>query len=1123
MAAVVGIRGHTWAYVGIRGHTRAYAGVVQLDGKGGTLVLNRGLYEQVVNQSIRDAVRRLDARAVTVDQTAMDAAEADVTLAQYMAGVIKSTLGSFADEDSLIRGIDLCNRLIDVLVEETGDGHFRGYRIDADGQLLLAIRDAPQAVPAPAASTLSGPATAGPESGEPHATPHVRRSDSDPRPALRPLTPLSRTSLFTGSGKEPSLIGELKRELLTCDRVDMLVSFIRWSGLRLLIDELRTLTQSVPLRILTTAYMGATDIKAIDELTRLPNTSIKISYDVEHTRLHAKAYLFQRDSGFSTAYIGSSNLSRAALSSGLEWNVKVTAHDLPETWAKVAATFEGYWNDPQFVTYTSAQRSTFLHALGAERQSTDDSIAYVFDVTPYPFQTQILQQLAAERTVHGRFRNLVVAATGTGKTVISAFDYKRYCAANPERAHRLLFVAHREEILRQSLACFRGILHDQNFAELFVGGREPADLGHLFVSVQTLNSRLLTARTPSDFYDFIVVDEFHHAAAATYKTLLDHFRPAILLGLTATPERMDGEDITAYFDHHIAAEIRLPEAIERGLLAPFQYFGVSDSVDLGAVRWRRGAYDPRELSNLYTGNRQRADLIVHSLRRYMTDVDQIIGLGFCVSVDHALFMAEFFTAHAIPSRAVHAGSTKPERAEARRWLESGQLRFLFVVDLYNEGVDIPQINTVLFLRPTESLTVFLQQLGRGLRLPGEKECLTVLAFIGQSHTRYRFEEKFAALLGPEPTRTSLRRQLTEGFSQIPRGCYIQLERVAREHVLATIRQSVRTRSGLASRIATFTEDTGRELTLANFLNHYQLTARDLYGGSSPASFARLCAQAGLRDDFHDPDETWLTKALVRVAACNSRRLISFLLDLLGGLDGPGKTGGPSLEDSLTETQRTFLLMFHYTIWREPVPNTGCASLSQSVGRLRQNPVLLAEIVAVLRFMYEGIDFVDVPVGLGFDCPLDLHCTYTLDQILSATGVFTPDRKPAMREGVRYLRNRQVDLLFVTLNKSDKDYSPTTMYQDYVISETLFHWQSQGSTDVESETGRRYLHHRQAGNRIALFVREYRQDAAGTLPYTFLGEADYLSRTGSRPIGITWRLQHALPASLLQRTNHLTVG
>lgn len=1048
-------------------------------------MLRPGIYEQVMNTEISEQIERITELEALTEH--IDEAEAPIILAQYAKEIIRNGLYQLAEVgNGTSTQIDLINRIVGLIAEATQEKAMHKQEVDSNSKMLLAM---------------------------------YRKKDSDivikgKEAIIRPTTSLSQSSLFTGVQHEPSMYEELRREILSSNRIEMLVSFIKWSGLRLIIDELREFTKKGgQLFVITTPYMGATDLRAVEELRELANTKLKISYDTKRTRLHAKAYVFHRDTGFTTAYVGSSNLSNVAISSGLEWNIKVTAKDLPETISKISATFQSYWNSSDFADYGENQKENLRRALSVERNlGVDQGASYAFHITPYFFQQEILDKLDAERNIHGHYRNLVVAATGTGKTVVSAFDYKRFCQKQPKETNKLLFIAHREEILKQSVECFRGVLRDENFGSLFVGNYEPRSIEHLFMSIQTFNSQNWHEKTSPGFYDYIVVDEFHHAAAPSYQKLLNHYKPKVLLGLTATPERMDGKSVIEYFDNRIAAEIRLTEAIERKLLCPFHYFGVSDNTDLRQLKWTRGGYDKTELSNVYTINNlvanRRCESIVAALNKYVTSVDLVKGLGFCVSVAHAEFMSDWFNRHNIPSMVLTGQTLDADRADAKRRLVNGEIRFIFVVDIYNEGVDIPEVDTILFLRPTESLTIFLQQLGRGLRFSDDKECLTVLDFIGQANKRYNFEEKFSALLS-YANRSTLR-EIKDGFTNIPKGCFIHLEPKAREYVLENISSSIGKKASILRRIRDFEEDTERPLSLTSFVDHYHLDVRDIYNVSS---FSRLCVDAGTLPEFSEPLEGLLEKAFKRICRIDSRRWIKFVLQTFLDLENTSF-------DTMNELEKKMLQMMHFTIWQKPLSECGYKSYEESWLDIKRNPTMSSELIALLKYCYDRIDFVDEQVELGFNSPLDLYCTYSRDQVLAALDYLRPG---SVREGVKWLEEKRLDIFFITLNKSEKEYSPTTMYNDYSINEWLFHWQSQSTTSEDSPTGQRYIEHKKKNSKILLFVREHKKEGYGAEPYTFLGLADYVSHEGSKPMSIIFKLQKPIPSRFIKKTNKLIVG
>lgn len=1045
-------------------------------------MLKTGLYEKVISKDLGEQLASQTDKLMRT--AAIDEAEASKILAKYIAQIAEKGLDNLVDNGGDIQAqIALANKIVSTIKMETREDVFEGMSVDERAEQLLALLDKTNTIYAL----------------------------NERAEVVRPITSLSQSSLFTGAVSEPQMFTELKKEIVSCNRIDMLVSFIKWSGLRLIIEDLKTFTNNGgKLRVITTSYMGATDVKAVEELIKLSNTEVKVSYDTKRTRLHAKTYVFYRDTGYTTAYVGSSNLSNVAISSGLEWNVKVTQQDLPDTINKISATFESYWNSNDFEVYSKEQKERLEKALKAEKYfDNNPDMQYVFDISPYPYQQEILDKIQAEREVRNNYKNLVVAATGTGKTVISAFDYKNFCK-KLGRPARLLFVAHREEILKQSVSCFRGVLKDANFGGLFVGNYKPDSLDNLFISVQTFNSQDLTKITTPDYYDYIIVDEFHHAAAPTYKKLLTYYQPKVLLGLTATPERMDGKNILEYFNNRISAEIRLPEAIDRKLLCPFQYFGVTDTVDLDTLKWERGGYSKSELTKVYAFEyavaRKRASMVIESLVKYVTDMGTVKGLGFCVSKEHAKFMSEFFNEHHIPSMYLVSETSDEERNAAKIRLIKGEVRFIFVVDIYNEGVDIPEVNTVLFLRPTESLTVFLQQLGRGLRLSEGKECLTVLDFIGQANKNYNFESKFAALLAN--TNRNVASEIKNGFVTAPKGCYIQLEKKVKEYILSNIKKSINTKQGLVVRLANFEDETGLKPTLNNFCHYYNIEPRQFY--NKRYTFFSLCAESGLINvenyDFVDN----AAKILNRLSMVDSLKFIEYVRENLGVTD--------SLKwDTLSKKHQLYWKMLYVSIWEKPVENFGFINELEGIKEFKKNEPLYDEFLQLLEYCYENINIVTEEVDLGFENTLELHSTYTRTQLLAGLDFLG---NYAVSEGVKYLKDKDTDLLFITLNKANKYYSPTTAYHDYSISDKLFHWQSQSTTSDTSATGMRYRSRDGKSGNVLLFVREAKSDEHGPMPFVFLGKAKYFSHTGSRPMSIIWELENSIPAKFLKKTNKL---
>ncbi|RMJ05929.1 type I restriction enzyme EcoKI subunit R [Marinobacter litoralis] len=1039
-----------------------------------------GIYEQLITQLIES---RLDRDRFFVGERQLSSAEASVWLSRFLTGILEFAVESVpAGDDRLHKQIELSNQLIMWLKSRIQDnGFLEENLLDSQGKILTALYE------------LENPVAA-----------NLKQYVED----IFPLTGLTQSELFSGSNAGLSLESELKREILSADKIYWLVSFIKWAGIRIFRKELEAFTASGrELKIITTSYMGATDAKAVEYLAGLPNTEVKLSYNTERERLHAKSYLFLRDSGFHTGYIGSSNLSRSALTNGLEWNLKITSQEIPHIITKSLSTFETYWASEEFEQFDGLAESAekLKRALKQQKGTYEPNSAHFFEITPFPHQKEILEQLTVERNVHQRFRNLVVAATGTGKTLISAFDFSRFLRAKPDA--KFLFVAHREEILRQAREAFRGVLRNSAFGELWVGGQKPDHYQQLFVSVQTLNNQLDQLQLTSDFYDYIVIDEVHHIAASSYRALLKSFSPAILLGLTATPERHDGGDILSDFGGVIAAELRLPEAINRRHLCPFQYFGIDDDTDLRSIPWSRGRYDVAQLTNLYTHNQSRVQKILRSLQEIVTDLGDMKALAFCVSRDHANFMVKQFLLHGIKAD-VLTSDNSDDRHQKQQDIRSGKINVLCVVDIFNEGVDIPEVDTLLFLRPTESLTIFLQQLGRGLRLSEGKDCCTVLDFVGNSRPEYDFANKFRALVGK--SERSITEELKQGFPHAPLGCRIELTKKTQEMVLRNIRQATLTLTRLVSMIRQFPQHSTQPLTLRNFINHHpHINLNELY---KRGSWLELVSKASDEVVVHAGSFKLMKKGIFnRILTGDDHQYLLFLKNLCDS------------DFQFENDDQRRALMCHYDFWQKSGSDLKFESLTQSLSKLSKMG-LSKELSYVLDWKLARTKHEQPTMPDLQQVPLRLHARYSREQILVGFGAITFGYQPPSREGVFVIQDQNIELLFVTLDKNEKQFSPTTMYHDYAISEQLFHWQSQNSARPDRGRGKDYIQHSAINKRVFLFVREQAKDQYGrTVGFVNYGEVDYVSHTGSQPMSITWKLRTPMPNFMWQQAAKLAVA
>ncbi|MFE1793470.1 DUF3427 domain-containing protein [Streptomyces sp. NPDC059525] len=1033
-----------------------------------------GVHETLITTALEEHLKELIASGAVVIDEPVNADTAQHVLTRHVAQTVGHILRKLAPEDR----VRATNDILHSLSAYEGAQEVTRPVVPGPRQLLAVAESTPVEPSSPTATY-----------------------------AVRPSTPFSDTALLTNSPEDPSLGSELRAELATADRIDLLCAFVKWTGLRLLEKPLKeAAARRVPIRVITTTYIGATERRALDRLVREFNADVKINYELHATRLHAKAWLFHRRSGFDTAYVGSSNLSKAALLDGLEWNVRLSGIATPDVLRKFEATFDTYWSERAFESYDpdlDAQRLD--EALKIAGGSGDINAARAISLSslemhPLPHQRDMLERLEVERSVHDRHHNLLVAATGTGKTVMAALDFK-HLQVKLGRKLRLLFVAHRKEILDQSLRTYQSVLDDANFGELLYGGEIPQDWTHVFASVQSLTERTLD-RLPANHFDVIVIDEFHHGTSPTYRRIVDHFRPLELLGLTATPERMDGLTIQdEFFNGRIAAEMRLWEALDNNLLCPFHYFGISDNTDMSAVAWKRGDYDVASLSSVFTGNDARARLVVRALQDKHSSPETMRALGFCVSVAHSQFMADFFNRAGFQAAALSGDTPRPLRKAALDDLRAGKLNVIFSVDLFNEGLDIPDVDTLLLLRPTSSATVFLQQLGRGLRRNEGKSVLTVLDFIGQHRKEFRFEAQFRALTNL--TRNRLLNNIEHDFPQLPSGCQIILESKAKENILANIRNQLNVNvKQLASEVAAY-----REVKLSAYLEESGRDIKEIYRGTGN-SWTRLLRRARLLPTTAPEDEEALLR---RVASAflhvDDQARVQAYTELLAD-------DAPAYED-LSEQTQAYARMLFFSLWPK---GGGFSNYQEAFDSLKPHEAFRDEVRQVLAHGLDRVEHVPLPLtGDHATLPLAVHASYSREEILPALGqsaIGAGIMPGIFREGVTWCEDIQTDALLITLEKDEKDFSPQTRYKDYAMNEVLFHWESQNRTSESSPTGMRYQNHVENGSHVLLFVRRFKStDIGGPQAWMLLGPADYVRHSGSKPMAIEWNLHHEMPADV----------
>lgn len=1031
----------------------------------------RGLYDQLVTEALQ---RSLGAASHDADLRDLLPEEAADRFAEELRRQLARLLGELADGESgrVAQQLQLFNDLLQQVRQTYGSARDLVDPVSSPPRVLQAIHDP------------------------------ARRFQA-------PETGLALPWLFTAGRGSPALLSELGREAAACDQIDILVSFITMSGVRKLIDVLRAVTAadasgagSTRIRVLTTTYVGATELRALQVLAGLNGCEIRISLDGRRTRLHAKAWIFHRRTGFGSAYVGSANLTGAALMGGLEWTVKLTQRGQEALYDRACAHFDTLWLDDEFTPFHQDDPSCVAAVAEALRREGGEGTAapgFFFDIQPKHYQREILNELRHERE-HGRNRNLVVAATGTGKTVIAALDYRNTCAERGDRP-RLLYVSHRTEILKQARRTYREVLRDNSFGELLAEGAQVVDFNYLFASIDSLTSQGLVERLGPGYWHTVVIDECHRLAANRFDRLATAIQPTHLLGLTATPERTDGQPISQYFmsrpDGAPAAELRLWDALDMQLLAPFEYYGCDDDTDFSEVPW--GQRNEAACIDLQVrANQARARLVIREWGRLAADPRKSRALVFCVSVEHARFMTDQLNQAGLPAECLVGATPMPQRRSAPARLASGELCALVTVDLYNEGVDLPDVDILLLLRPTQSPLLFQQQIGRGLRLsPGKESCL-VLDFVGHHRTDFRFDQLLGALTGA--TRRELLEAVKGGFSMLPPGCHIHLQRQTRDQVLRSLQTLVQQRWGrLATELQSYAAvRRNQALTLGRFMHDQQIPIEDIYRTARPSGWTSLKRRAGLLATPEAAGEAELSRKFRYLTHVDDPKQIQFLKRV-------AESGAEYVAETSDDVLRAQMLAYAMETGAEAVPHDAV------VRRLAESPECVAEL-AELADVLEArsrLDAMRIP-GLE-DLPLSIHAAYRRPEILAAAGVLTETHWFAHREGVLAIPARRCELLLVTLDKS-KGFHDRIAYRDYAVSPTRFHWQTQNAAGPHTAVGRRYSGSMDGnGWTFQLFVRANPDQAYRACGPVRLASPEDIS--GDRPMSINWTLEVPLPPRL----------
>ena len=920
------------------------------------------------------------------------------------------------------------------------------------------------------------------------------------------------------NSESTNLLKELTSSLETCERFYFSVAFMNFSGIQLLLEALEEANQrGIPGRILTSTYLNFTDPKALERVRQFGNVDLKVFVTDQTVGFHTKAYIFEYKDSYKVI-IGSSNVTQSALKSNVEWNVEVISKQDASFIKQVIKEFNGLWERSNDVTdqFLHDYNELFqnLKQVTKQNQVLYEKAEYI---APNSMQKRAMENLTRLRSM-GERKALVIAATGTGKTYMSAFDVRHV------RPQRLLFVVHREEILQKAKETFEKLMHDFGLSfGLLTGTQKDTQANYIFANIRTLSNHY-EQFSPHEF-DYIIYDEAHHATADSYQKVIDHFDPTFTLGMTATPERGDGRSIFDLFDQNVALEVRLHDALEDDIVVPFHYFGITDieGIDLSDV----GIDNVKEISKRLQVN-ERVDFIIEKMKFYGHDGEKRKCLGFCANLEHARYMAEEFNNRGYPSLFLSGEDSGEVRQQAIEELEDDAqpLQFLFTVDIFNEGVDIPSVNTVLMLRPTESPIVFIQQLGRGLRKYQEKQFLTVLDFIG-NHTK-AFLIAIALNGQRYYDKESLKVAITTDFAHLPGATHVQMDKISATQILDQIDQEkFMSAKYLREQYQEFKKI--RQGKVPYWLMDYYK-----YDGSpDPVKFIKkdrtylnFVAKAEkdhqltqlLGNEIFERTLRWLSKQLP-IKRPFDFAVMRYLLQHEAVKPEQAKTEivkwvEDVADDSVRHAMEYLSQTYFDTREKDDVPQLferdGNALKQTSVwSELLAHPVYrdyVNDVIEYGLFRYER-EFGPVNYGVPY---FKLYEQYNMAEV----ALLSNFRKThSSFRGSGLLKNGKEFFLFIDLHK-EADIDESIQYNDQFISRTQFQWESPNQTAQGSDNGQSIIHNVEKGINLHLFVRKYKEIEKNIRePFIYIGKGNTISYQNERPIEFQLELEHEVPESL----------